>query len=149
MNRCTTLPKLHSPARRVALIAALLGLSFSASAQHSVRPFPANALRGTMQVTHPPELLLDGRPARLSPGARIRAENNLLVMSGTLVGKSLVVNYVRDPQGMLHDVWVLNATEALQPLRGAAPLSNSQSDNALSSQGAGVVAAPATGRQQQ
>ncbi len=119
MNRCTHRSPLRTTGWRIALIATLMGLTVSASAQHSVRPFPANALRGTLQVTNPPEVLLDGRAARMSPGARIRAENNLLVMSGALVGKNLVVNYVRDSQGMLHDVWLLNATEAQQRMPGA------------------------------
>ena len=130
MNRCPHLPAPRTPAWRIALIATLLGLSLSASAQQSVRPFPANALRGTLQVTNPPELLLDGRTARLSPGARIRGENNLLVMSGSLVGRSLVVNYVRDAQGMVHEVWVLNTTEAQQKMPGAPAASNYTSDYA-------------------
>jgi hypothetical protein len=72
-------------------------------------------------------LLLNGQKARLSPGARIRGVNNLLVMSGTLVGQSLTVNYVRDAQGMVHEVWLLNATEAQQRMPGAPAASNYQS----------------------
>jgi len=142
MNRCTHLPAPRTPAWRIALIATLLGLSLSASAQQSVRPFPANALRGTLQVTSPPELLLDGRTARLSPGARIRGENNLLVMSGSLVGRSLVVNYVRDAQGMVHEVWLLNATETQQKMPGAPAASNYVSDPAPASTDGAAGAAP-------
>ena len=127
MNRCTQAPAPRAATWRIALISALLGLGLSATAQDSVRPFPANALRGTLQVTQPPELLLDGQSARLSPGARIRGVNNLLVMSGTLVGQSLLVNYVRDAQGMVHEVWLLNATEAQQRMPGAPAASNYQS----------------------
>jgi hypothetical protein len=127
MNRCTQAPAPRTAAWRITLATALLGLSLSASAQESVRPFPANALRGTLQVTQPPELLLNGQKARLSPGARIRGVNNLLVMSGTLVGQSLTVNYVRDAQGMVHEVWLLNATEAQQRMPGAPAASNYQS----------------------
>ena len=75
-------------------------------------------------MTNPPELLLDGNAERLSPGARIRGENNLLVMSGSIAGQSLVVAYVRNPQGQLHDVWILNATEAQMPMAGAPAASN-------------------------
>jgi len=102
----------------------MLGLALSAGAQQSVRPFPANALRGTMQITQPPELLMDGKYARLSPGARIRGDNNMLVMSGAIAGQSLVVNYVRDPLGLIHEVWILNATEAQQKMPGAPAQSN-------------------------
>ncbi len=119
MNRCTQAPAPRTAAWKTAWVTALLGLCLSANAQDSVRPFPANALRGTLQVTQPPELLLNGQTARLSPGARIRGVTNLLVMSSSLVGQSLVVNYVRDAQGMVHEVWLLNATEARQKMPGA------------------------------
>jgi hypothetical protein len=76
------------------------------------RNFPATALRGTLQVTQPPEALLHGRPARLSPGARIRTQNNLLVVSGGLAGQRLTVNYTLDISGLLADVWVLRPEEA-------------------------------------
>ena len=36
------------------------------------RVFPPNARRGVMRVVAWPEVLLDGKPERLSPGARIR-----------------------------------------------------------------------------
>jgi hypothetical protein len=80
-------------------------------AQTAVRLFPANALRGVLEVTEPPMVLINGEPARLSPGARIKGVNNLIVLSGTLVGQRLLVNFVRDGQGMLHDVWILNEQE--------------------------------------
>jgi hypothetical protein len=77
------------------------------------RNFPANALRGVVQFGNPPELLLNGKPARLAPGARIRGENNMLQMSGSLVGAKAVVNYTIERQsGLLLDVWVLTADEA-------------------------------------
>ena len=120
MNRCTQTPSPRTATWRVTLATALLGLCLSASAQESVRPFPANALRGTLQVTQPPELLLNGQAARLSPGARIRGVNNLLVLSASLVGQSLTVNYVRDAQGLVHEVWLLNATEAKQRMPSTA-----------------------------
>jgi len=129
MNRCTQAPAPRSAAWRVLLATTLLGLGLSVSAQDSVRPFPANALRGTLQVTQPPELLLNGQTARLSPGARIRGVNNMLVMSSSLVGQSLVVNYVRDAQGMVHEVWLLNATEARQKMPGAPAQASYGSEN--------------------
>jgi hypothetical protein len=47
----------------------------------------------------PPEVLLNGRPARLAPGVRIRGENNLLVMSATLATGKAVVHYTLDDHG--------------------------------------------------
>jgi hypothetical protein len=100
MNRCRT---------TMALLATLL-VATAASAQ--VREFPAAALRGTFQVVQPPDILLDGKSDRLSPGARILGVRNELVMSATLVGERLVVNYTREPNGMVHQVWLLNQQEA-------------------------------------
>lgn len=99
MNRCFSL---------FACACALAG-----AAQAQVRDFPAAALRGVLQVTQPPEVLLDGRADRLSPGARIRNAGNLLVMPASLVGQErLVVNYVRDAGGLVHEVWLLTPDEA-------------------------------------
>jgi len=95
-----------------------------AEAQGMTRPFPAKAQRGIFQVTTPPTILLDGTPARLSPGARIRGTNNLIVMSGTLVGQQLRVNYVRDGQGLIHEVWILTDAEAQQKRPGNDTISN-------------------------
>ncbi len=75
------------------------------------RGFPANALRGEISFGHPPEVLLNGQPARLAPAARIRGTNNLLMMSGALVGQKAVVNYTLDPLGLVLDVWVLTDVE--------------------------------------
>ncbi len=130
MNRCTLLPQPRTSLVRFAVFCAWLGASLCAWSQDSVRPFPAGTQRGTLQVTQPPEVLLNGKHARLSPGARIRGENNLLLLSGSLVGKSLVVNYVRDAQGMVHEVWLLNAAEARQNMPGAPAQSNYVSDPA-------------------
>lgn len=80
------------------------------------RNFPATALRGELVVLQPPEVLLNGKPARLAPGARIRDMGNLLVMSGALVNLKLTVNYTLEHHGMLLDVWVLRDDErARQP----------------------------------
>ncbi len=94
------------------------------NAQDVVRPFPKTALRGLLEVVSPPQVLLNGQPARLSPGARIKGQNNLIVMSGTLVGKQWPVNYVPDSQGMLHDVWILTPAEAREKRPGLETLSN-------------------------
>ena len=127
MKRCFCPPLSLTAVWHTILTSALLGLPLVASAQDSVRPFPKAALRGTLQVTSPPEVLLDGRAARLSPGARIRAPNNLLVLSGSLVGQKIVVNYIRDHQNMVHEVWLLNPTEARQPMADAIPATNYRS----------------------
>jgi len=65
-----------------------------------------------MVVTYPPLIQMNGQPDRLSPGSRIRGQNNLLILSGSIVGQSLLVNFVRNPTGEVHDVWVLTDAEA-------------------------------------
>lgn len=83
-----------------------------AHAQERVqRPFPAQALRGTLKVIAAPEVLLDGQPARLAPGARIRGPQNLLVMSASVTGQTLPVHYTRDFDGLLKDLWILRPDE--------------------------------------
>ena len=126
MNRCIShLLRLNLPQRvaRAALttLATLITLSaMPANAQTApdftpvVRPFPAAALRGELVVTAPPSITLDGKAERLSPGARIRDANNLLVMSGALVNQKLVVNYLRESAGQVHQVWILNSEEIRQ-----------------------------------
>ena len=96
--------------RCVTLAAALVACTLPAAAQMQ-RIFPANALRGELVVTQPPEALLNGRPARLAPGARIRSDGNLLMVSGALSGQRRVVNYTLDTAGQLKDVWVLTPAE--------------------------------------
>jgi len=107
---------LRCVARAAALLAVALSVCLPAAAQ-AVRKFPANALRGEILITQPPELLLNQKlAARLAPGARIRGADGMLAMSGALVGKKLAVHYTLDPTGNLLDVWVLTAAEfARQP----------------------------------
>ena len=76
------------------------------------RNFPATALRGELVVLQPPEVLLNGKPARLAPGARIRDENNMLHLPASLVGRKVVVNYTTELEGRLLDVWLLSRDEA-------------------------------------
>ncbi|MFP8778633.1 hypothetical protein [Hydrogenophaga sp. RWCD_12] len=115
MNRCSP----FSASRRVLLTLAGLGLCTLAHAQLQVRNFPASALRGTMVVTQPPIITMDGKPAQLSPGARIKGANNLLVLSGSIVGQELTVNYTVEQHGMVHDVWILTEAEAAEKRKRA------------------------------
>jgi hypothetical protein len=113
MNRCTPYLSHH-------LIAALLlaAASLPALAQSEAgdtlpgRQFPQAVLRGELVVLTPPEITLDGKPERLSPGARIRGADNLLVLSGALVNQKLAINYLREPAGQVHQVWILTEEEA-------------------------------------
>jgi hypothetical protein len=119
MNRC--LPVVRFSGLLILLVA---GLCAPAAAQTAPRQFPASAKRGLLQVTQPPVVLLNGVPERLSPGARIKGVSNLMVMSAALVGSSVLVNYQRDSQGLIHEVWILSDEEALEKRVGMAPVTN-------------------------
>ena len=101
MNRCVLM----------AALALALAMAGAVSAQTS-RPFPAHALRGALVVVQPPEVQLNGQAARLAPGSRIRGADNMVQMSGTLVGARLLVHYTLDPIGLVQDVWILTPDEA-------------------------------------
>jgi hypothetical protein len=124
MNRCTTTPRKFRVGVTALIFCTSLGWFAPAFADEAVRQFPAAARRATLEVTTPPNVLLNGLPERLSPGARIKGPNNLLVLSGNLVGQRVVVNYLRDPQGLVHEVWILNETEAQQKRAGSEPTTN-------------------------
>lgn len=84
----------------------------------NIRKFPPKAVRGEMVVLAPPVIGINGQQARLSVGARIRDVNNHFVLSGALLNQKLVVNYVLDNTGLVHEVWILNAEEAKEKRPG-------------------------------
>ena len=117
MNRCFFLFRNSWP-RRIGLLCIWAGLALGlpplACAQQTttVRDFPASAQRASMVITQSPDLLINGQPDRLSPGARIRDTNNMLVLPATIAGNLYLVNYVREFSGMIREVWILTPDEA-------------------------------------
>jgi hypothetical protein len=92
--------------------ATLLAIVLSAPSLAQVqRQFPPTALRGQLVFGQPPHVALNGEPKQLAPGARIRAQSNMIVLSGSLAGSTEVVHYTIDPQGQLKDVWILRPDE--------------------------------------
>jgi len=101
------------------LAAALCAIAPAAHADQ-IRAFPDAALRGRLEVVLPPAVQLDGKPDQLSMGARIRDTRNLFVTSGTLAtGRPYLVNYTRNHEGQISEVWILTAEEAALPRPGA------------------------------
>jgi hypothetical protein len=96
---------------------ALAGLSLAtaalaAPAQGIVREAPKDVKPGVMAVSAtPPIISMDGSADRLSPGARVRDLNNMLVLSGALANKTLYTVYRRDSSGLVHEVWLLTEAE--------------------------------------
>ena len=96
---------------RLAALGAVLLLSSAAAWSQVPRLFPAQALRGELVGVAPPDVRLNGHPARLAPGARIRNEQNRFEVMGTLAGRKLVVHYTTDSGGQLLDIWILTPGE--------------------------------------
>jgi hypothetical protein len=93
-----------------ALLAAVcVGAPASAQVQ---RAFPQNALRGAIVIGVAPDIQLNGDPARLAPGARIRDGNNMTVVPSALTGGRYLVHYTIDTSGLVKDVWILRPEEA-------------------------------------
>ncbi len=123
MNRC--------PLARNGFVVGLATLLITLSllpepvmAQGLLRQFPTAARRATLEVTSPPNVLINGQAERLSPGARIKSPDNLLVMSASLVSQRLLVNYLRNAQGQVHEVWLLSPAEASEKRAGMEPVTN-------------------------
>ena len=130
MNRCIE-NRVGAALLACAVLAGLLFLPLPhATAQGFVREAPKDVVRGRMTVTAPPQVTLDGKPDRLSPGSRIRNLNNLLLLSGSVVDQDLPVVYRRDAAGLIHEVWVLTPAE-YEKLEGSDSPSGYQRFNEL------------------
>ena len=121
-------------------LASLLALPALAQTDEvpSVRNFPKAALRAVLVVRSPPEISLNGKADRLSPGARIRNINNNYVPSGNLLGQEMLVNYTRDTGGQVHEVWILSPEEAKEKRAGLSARNfsfSSESGNAAQDDG--------------
>lgn len=125
MNRCSISPLLlaaslclavlHSGAQELAVPppTPLPALQDLPPDPQRIPPISPRAKFGMLRVLAPPEVLLDGKPARLAPGTRIRGPNNLIVTSGSLLGQDLKVLYTLEPLGLVHEVWVLTIRETI------------------------------------
>lgn len=107
MNRCA---QALAPLGMAALTS-LIALHATSALAQPQRNFPAHALRGELTVVQGAEVRLNGQPARLAPGARIRDLQNLLVLSGAIAGVTHPVHYTLEPNGLLLDVWLLRPEE--------------------------------------
>ena len=124
MHRC--LPFLSAPAGTRALAAGLVLLGSAAApalqaqplspvtaAAAGTRNFPPAAQRGKLVIGTMPEVMLNGKPIRTTPGFRLFSTEGRLVMGHTLSGQNLLVNYVIEPSTQwLHTAWILTPEEA-------------------------------------
>ncbi len=96
------------------LAIALLACALIAPVAAQVRPMPADAKRGSMTHVQGNIVNVDGNTLRLSPGAQIRSQDNLIIVPMSLPPGSLV-KYSLDGVGDIRRVWVLTPDEAAAP----------------------------------
>ena len=95
------------------LLGATLAFGLVASAAAQSRAFPQNTLRGALVFGVDRQLSLNGRATSLTPGSRVRNQQNMIVLPDTLVGAKWLVNYTLDMGGaQVRDVWLLSPDEA-------------------------------------
>ena len=79
-----------------------------------VRQIPDSAQRGS--ITHVQDTIveIDGKRLQLSAGARIRSQDNLIMVPMSLPSGAMV-KYQLDGTGQIHRVWLLTPEEAAAP----------------------------------
>ena len=94
-------------------LAALVAVSINVPAVAQSRAFPQNTLRGALVFGTDRQLSLNGRATSLTPGSRVRNQQNMIVPADTLIGAKWLVNYTLDMGGaQVRDVWILTPDEA-------------------------------------
>ena len=89
-------------------------LAVAAPVAHAqLRTIPADAKPASLRHVQDMIVELDGKLARLSPGAQIRDPFNRLVLPTSLTDKTSV-KYATDASGMVHRVWILSPEEVAQ-----------------------------------
>jgi hypothetical protein len=95
------------------LLAAALFALLAATAFAQLRTLPAQAKPGKMRHVQETIVQIDGKLARLAPGARIRDAHNRLLVP-TAIPADSVVKYMLNAQGEVSAVWILTPQEAGQ-----------------------------------
>lgn len=119
MHRCFPFPFLRALAGSLVLLAAAAlptqaqPVPAVTAATAGTRNFPPDARRGKLVIGTMPEVKLDGKAMRTTPGFRLFSTEGRLIMAHTVAGQNLLVNYVIEPSTQwLHTAWVLTPEEA-------------------------------------
>ncbi|MDO5623640.1 MAG: hypothetical protein Q4G71_03015 [Pseudomonadota bacterium] len=125
MNRCSK----HPIAASLIAVSALMagGAAVFPTEAQAQRMFPQRVERGEITFLTQTQISLNGQAERLAPGARVRDQHNRIPLTSTLRGQTFVANYLRDPAGMVRDVWLLTEREVARPaprapMRGPQPM---------------------------
>ena len=104
----------------IASCALLTGAAATFSSEvRAQRLFPQKVQRGKITFVNTREVVLNDKQERLAPGVVVRNERNTIALTGSLRGNSYTVNYLRDPMGLVREVWILSPAEAERPVRPA------------------------------
>jgi hypothetical protein len=99
----------------IAALLALLSMAVPCVAQ--MRTLPQDTERGVIRHIEGVDVTVDGKRARLAPGATIRNRDNLIIVPTALPEEGARAEYVLDAQGMIFRVWLLTAEEAARDRR--------------------------------
>lgn len=94
-------------------LAAALILCLAGLAHAQLRTLPADARLGKIRHLQEMVVQIDGKRARLAPGAKVRDTHNRILMPMAIPAGSLV-KYTVNAQGEVAAVWILTAHEAAQ-----------------------------------
>ena len=92
-----------------------LSVALAAPVAAQVRPIPDGAKRGTIQHVGEMVVRVDGEQIRLSPGATIRNQQNLIIVPVALPRDGALAEFLLDPSGQITRVWLLTPEETDRP----------------------------------
>jgi hypothetical protein len=108
--------------RTVPILAILTILALSSgSARAQLRTLPADAYFGKVTAFQYPMVKIDSKHLRLSPGAKIYNQQNMIIMPPAMVQKAKVL-YRTDLTGQVSGLWLLTPLEAERSERTARKL---------------------------
>ncbi len=85
------------------------------------RPLPYNGTVGTLSISALPAIVIDGQTHKLTAGAQIRNDKNLIVQTATLKGADVKVLYNLNKLGQVDRIWILTPAELQQFESGTRP----------------------------
>ena len=94
-------------------LAAALILCLAGLAHAQLRTLPADARVGKIRHVQEMVVQIDGKQARLAPGAKVRDTHNRILVPVAIPAGSLI-KYTLNAQGEVSAVWILTPQEAGQ-----------------------------------
>ena len=85
------------------------------------RPLPYNGTVGTLSISALPTIVIDGQTHKLTAGAQIRNEKNLIVQTATLKGADVKVLFKVNKLNQIDRLWILTQEEVKQFESGTRP----------------------------